>query len=503
MPPRKKLARGCLGCLGIFVLLAVVLIPLLYLEEDWRGAREWAATKAKWEARGETFDLNRFTPLPVPGENNLAALPLFKTTEKQTKGGSVYEELDDFRRATFSNVPQPLPGVPVLGSWQSGKLTDMIRFRQAVASNYAALFKGQPLASDPLAQFDAIYPFTADLRAAAATRNLFRLDVKYDVTPPAARALGPFTDMIQLAKIMTEHAVLALDERQPQEALDDLKVDVIVAQGAKDDPTLVGGLVAIGIMAISESAIYHGLAEHEWNDAQLAQLEQMVGSVHLLVTYQFVMRAEAADVVTNIEYFKPISRWKPEILGIQSTLARRSPVFWPGGWWDNNSRLVADFLFAEVATVDPEKGLVFPSKADELADHAKRAAWWPWSFWYAMSAPVMSESSSKFAQAQVWADETRIACALERFRLSRGVYPSTLALVAGNYFDDPPNTNKMPHDIMNGQDYHYRLNGDGTYLLYSVGWNQRDDGGVEALEPETTEARDYSRGDWVWPMVKR
>ncbi len=35
-----------------FVLFATTFIILLYVEEDWRGARTWAATKAKWEARG-------------------------------------------------------------------------------------------------------------------------------------------------------------------------------------------------------------------------------------------------------------------------------------------------------------------------------------------------------------------------------------------------------------------------------------------------------------------
>src|SRR5271170_884102 len=61
-----------------FVLAIVALIILFYVEEDWRGAHAWAATKAKWEAKGETFDLNKFTPPPIPDDQNLAAIPLFR-----------------------------------------------------------------------------------------------------------------------------------------------------------------------------------------------------------------------------------------------------------------------------------------------------------------------------------------------------------------------------------------------------------------------------------------
>jgi hypothetical protein len=149
-----------------------------------------------------------------------------------------------------------------------------------------------------------------------------------------------------------------------------------------------------------------------------------------------------------------------------------------------------------MATVDPQAQLVFPAKADELAGEAAHAWWTPWSFWYALSAPVMSGASSKYAQAQVWADEARIACALERYRLAHNAYPAALdALV-------PACIDALPHDVMNGEPYHYRLNADGTFLLYSVGWNQRDDGGVEVTEDKSPR-RDYTKGDWVWPTVKR
>ena len=94
---------------------------------------------------------------------------------------------------------------------------------------------------------------------------------------------------------------------------------------------------------------------------------------------------------------------------------------------------------------------------------------------------------------QVWIDETRIACALERYRLAQGVYPGALDTLAPAYIDE------LPHDIMNGQPYHYQLRPDGTYLLYSVGWNQTDDGGKVVFKKDAPLVIDYEQGDWVWP----
>src|ERR1700749_1310395 len=60
------------------VLWTAPLILLFYAEENWRGARAWAATKAAWEAKGESFDYTKLIPPSVPDSENLAALPLFK-----------------------------------------------------------------------------------------------------------------------------------------------------------------------------------------------------------------------------------------------------------------------------------------------------------------------------------------------------------------------------------------------------------------------------------------
>ena len=65
-----------------------------------------------------------------------------------------------------------------------------------------------------------------------------------------------------------------------------------------------------------------------------------------------------------------------------------------------------------------------------------------------------------------------MAIALERYRLAHGEYPESLDVLAPQFMA------KLPHDIINGQPLHYRRTSDGQFVLYSVGWNETDDGGV-------------------------
>ncbi len=74
----KRWALGCLRASGLFLLLAAILILLFYLEEDWRGARQLAAAKAKWQSAGYSLNPGDYVPPPVPDAKNLAALPVFQ-----------------------------------------------------------------------------------------------------------------------------------------------------------------------------------------------------------------------------------------------------------------------------------------------------------------------------------------------------------------------------------------------------------------------------------------
>ena len=55
---------------------------------------------------------------------------------------------------------------------------------------------------------------------------------------------------------------------------------------------------------------------------------------------------------------------------------------------------------------------------------------------------------------------------------------------------------QLPPDIINGQPLHYRRLPDGKFLLYSAGWNEKDDGGIPVKNKSGYS--DYRQGDLVW-----
>jgi hypothetical protein len=93
---------------------------------------------------------------------------------------------------------------------------------------------------------------------------------------------------------------------------------------------------------------------------------------------------------------------------------------------------------------------------------------------------------------------TETAIALKRYQLKYGKYPMDLDSLV------PEFVSAVPLDPVDGQPLRYRLNSDGTFLLYSVGDNGKDDGGDPSLGKGVTSSSFYWQNphalDWVWPQ---
>ena len=107
-----------------------------------------------------------------------------------------------------------------------------------------------------------------------------------------------------------------------------------------------------------------------------------------------------------------------------------------------------------------------------------------------MLLPALGGAVKKFASGQSSVNLARTAIALERYWLARGEFPESLNALAPQFIA------KLPRDVINGQPLHYRRTSDGQFVLYSVGWNETDDGGEVGLTKNGN--LDINTGDWVW-----
>jgi hypothetical protein len=94
--------------------------------------------------------------------------------------------------------------------------------------------------------------------------------------------------------------------------------------------------------------------------------------------------------------------------------------------------------------------------------------------------------SLKAANAQVAAEQAAIGCALERYRLAKGEFPQKLESLAPEFIA------ALPRDPITSEPYRYHTNAE-RFTLYSVGWNERDDGGTPG-----NVLFDEKEGDWLW-----
>jgi hypothetical protein len=101
--------------------------------------------------------------------------------------------------------------------------------------------------------------------------------------------------------------------------------------------------------------------------------------------------------------------------------------------------------------------------------------------------PALNHIIVRSAEAQTAANQATIACALERYRLANGNFPETLNALTPKFIA------QLPVDRIDGQPMRYRRANDGQFVLYSVGWNEKDDGGTPGKS-----LFDEKNGDWVW-----
>lgn len=524
---RRILRFLCSRKFWIGVAWAVSLIVLSYAFIDWHDRREWNAYRENYEAHVGPLDFAAYIPKPVPDSDNFAMTPFVKswmnTGPSQTNGLFLN---DAYWRAAC--LMGDSPSTPK-GAKHVNYFLDLPAWQRAFAAgrDYAHESPNEMARKrlisphteywstnfDTTARVQAARPVLDELQDdqaafdelhAASARPDVRYPVRYNLDDPWGILVPHLSRIKQTCQRLELKACAELAISQGDKALDDIKLMLYVADTAKDEPFLISYLVRIASIQITMEPIREGLAERRWTDAQLAQLQSWLDHYNFLRDLNHPLRAELAGGVLTVDLLKKKG------LGMLANFGNYTPgtepvygdtrIFLdafgkliPSGWYDEE-KLHYSMLFEDEfrGSMDEASERVFPSVVNSqmpFGGHVNGI----WStFWHhetlaRLLLPALQGLPKKAAAAQTAVNQAYIACGLERYRLANGQYPDSLDKLAPRYSNQPPN------DVITGEPYKYRRTDDGNFLLYSVGWNEKDDGGV----PGHLQFDD-SAGDWVW-----
>ena len=304
-------------------------------------------------------------------------------------------------------------------------------------------------------------------------------------------------------------AELALGQTKP--AFEDISLIFRLTDATRDEPILISHLVRFGELQIGLQPLAEGLARHQWSEAQLRVFEDRLRQFDFLADARQALQGERVLFGGGfIDYIRRSpNRWHLQDLGGMTGDSRDTQYSWesvllaaaPRGWYYlekvNYSRTFQDYLLPAIDVAGHQLSPGACRRAEEhlaaMLNNPAPVVVLRHQFFCGFLLPALSRTLQKSAFGQAGVDAAMLACALERYRLAHGQFPDSLGALV------PEITSQPPHDVINGQPLKYRPTADGQYVLYSVGWNESDDGGVLGLN-KSGEGIDPKTGDWVWRL---
>jgi hypothetical protein len=353
-------------------------------------------------------------------------------------------------------------------------------------------------------------------RALEEIRASLRNPPRYFLLDPSNFVNWPKYPLVQqrtAAQWLMGDAILALHSKELDRAQADLHALTQLTHLHKDDPTLVNQMVRVAIAGLGLAATWEALQAEGWDDESLAAFQKDWEGVELLEALNQALLGERALGSTYIEWLQsqgvqvfggagsPTGKAKLNSLGDYFGAFVVTPV-WRVNSKDDELFLLQHYqaLFESLRMLggtQPWPAICAELKAQDdmlrkisgsyLGKVRYQVSSWiiPNSFRAALNA-VRGETLRRL---------TVTAIALERYRLRHARPPADLAALA------PELLRAVPVDPMSGKPLGYRLIGSGSFALYSVGEDGRDDGGDPTSSGATNKFDLWSGKDAVWPTA--
>jgi hypothetical protein len=487
---------------GAMLVLTILLSVIHHFQLRFAVERYISELKAK----GEPMELAQVVPTPVPMERNSAAL--------FWRANALFTTNDD---VLVTNWLTPMHGIApgkAIVSWTQPEIryedwsNSWDQLREAVRRNNEAFKILDQITNDAVFDFNLQY---------------------------AQRFEMTITNLVfekKAVQKLTAGAIYDLHNGDAVAAGEKLQACLTLVNGTADERTAISQLVRIAMAQIVVAATWELLQSTNLTDELLAGMQnrwsqpefihaweralpvEREGDSTMVVTWQnsslefqryFDMQKQARETLGN-DVEGENSNWNKEKLKIKMFLWRY--------WWSYPDQL--RYLKGHEALADAAKfaetngayGMALQDQKSELDRLGISDL--PNSFDSIFSGrtdfhSMISESivtlgnvTRKVMQVEAARRIVIMAIALKRYQIKHGNYPANSDSLV------PEFVAAVPLDPVDGKPLRYRLNPDGTFLLYSIGGNGVDDGGNPAVEKgvnsSTFQWQNLHALDWVWPQ---
>jgi hypothetical protein len=363
--------------------------------------------------------------------------------------------------------------------------------------------------------------FDTQMRAAESPLQEIRAALK----EPSLDA-GPCTNMLTggrlnfvairgAAQWLAGAAENDLHQQRLEAALQNLEALAALARMERDEPSIVAQMIRVWVAGQGMAATWDALQAPGWTEAQLDRLQRAWEPVDPVAAVEWGFVAARAG---GHELFAHMRRTKGAQVG-----ALFRPII-TSNWQArlrNPTEVWMDYVYLpayKLTSIDEDElfylknmqeclgalrllkahGSWLEAKQELLQAAAVRSKVSGLShrFRYLVSSAAIPNyvmASSTAVNAEVEWQMTLAAIALKRCQLRHGKLPSSLKVMV------PELLAAVPWDYMSGRPLCYRLKEDGSYVLYSVGLDGKDDGGDPAPTPGGTPSL-WGGRDAVWPL---
>ena len=438
--------------IGIFILLAALVAQSL----KWAGRSGWENWKAKWEAKGEKFDIASVIPPKVPDHQNFAKSQFFAPLFDHDADSPKFNEARDrFDIKTASSLRY---------AWRKGKHRDFVVWESAFYESDLA-----KLADD-------------------LKRPHCRFNIRYE--DGFAAVLPHLSTMKNAATLFALSSAQRLSKGDTTGAWQDTLNGIRLGEQLRTEPFLISQLVRIAILEINFQTYWEGQVNHQWSAEQLTAFQETFQSIDLLAGMESAIRAER-NMINH--WFTSVAQGGTQAQGfdeLNSSLDYVPAFIFYSNQYQIN-RILTEIILPGIDVSNHRLNVhQFKKMEEEMLDLKSSFL----SFRHAialMMLPGLDKYALKVSQTQAALDQSAIVAALERYRLAEGSYPKKLAALRPKFIA------KIPGDLFHDQGLVYRINEDNSFTLYSTGYNGTDDSGEFFIRGESI---DFAKGDWPWPQ---